>query len=74
MPKCDVILSKDWSEELFIDMLHEDFSCLLCTLLGICIQTSKDGFFIGSGGYQKVNFIFLNLALVFISKVTHMSH
>lgn len=58
MPKCDVTLSKDWFEELFIDMLHEGFACLLCTLLGICIQTSKDGFFIASDAYQKVNFIF----------------
>lgn len=58
MPECDITPSKHWSEELFIDMLHEGFACLFCTLLGTCIQTSKDGFFIASGAYQKVNFIF----------------
>lgn len=41
MPNCDVTLSKYWSEELFIDLVHEGFSCLLCTFRNLHLDFQR---------------------------------
>lgn len=57
MPKCDVTLYRDFPKSyckyytggLFLFILHS---------LGICIQTSEDGFFMSSSAYWKVFYFF----------------
>lgn len=74
MSKCDVTLYRDFPKSYY--KYYTGGLCLF-TLhsLGICIQTFEDGFFMSSSAYWKVFFFFFSkLALVFISRVTHMSH